>query len=99
MAESAFGIDHGDDIEFTKFAGSGVLKPVGNAAKGFKTGFKAKGNDFTPMKPLGQSKGFVGGARAGDFTQRNKKAIGAAAGTGAAGVGAGSMHNRNRQQV
>ena len=98
MAESAFGINHGDDVEFAKF-GISQLKPVGQAAKGFKTGFKAKGNDFTPMKP-NRTKGFQGGARAGAFTERNKTTIAAGgAGAGVAGTSMSLNNNyKNRQQ-
>lgn len=97
MAESAFGVEHGDGIEFSKGFGAvgGALKPVGQAGKGFKTGWKAKGNDFTPMKP-NRTQGFQRGAQAGAFAQRNKTAIGA--GAGGAGLAGGSMGMNNSYQ-
>ena len=97
MSESAFGVDHGEISKAFgagaiaggahKLAkpGAGLLKPMQSAGAGLKTGFKAAGADFTPMKSLQGSKSFMGGARVGNFAQANKKPLAIGGGIAAGG--------------
>jgi len=92
--ESAFGIDHGYEIE--KFSVGGALKPI---TGGFMHGLKGM---HGPVGAPGSSRaiaGKVGGAtrQAGQFGMRNKKTLGIGAGVGAVGgAGAYGLSRRNQ---
>jgi len=90
--ESAFGIDHGYEVE--KAFSLGALRPVASAFKMGAQGAKS-------MAPLAAKPG-VGGAfkagqgarKVGQFAMANKKPLGIGAGVG---VGGGLLAGRRRQ--
>lgn len=94
--ESAFGIDHGDEVSKLglKPPGMGLLKPMGSA---FKMGAQGAQGPAAGAG-LGRAMGAGQGARKiGQFGMRNKKPLAYGAGAAGAGGVGGMLANRRRQ--